>query len=305
MDRFQDSTPVADVHFNRMVIFGLGMIGGSVARSVRGRGMIGEIVAVDRCRENLDMAIKSGVIDGSEQDPVKAIEQADLVLLAAPVDAIIDLLGEIAPAVGDGLIITDVGSVKEKIVAAAGSALGRHFPYFVPGHPVAGKERSGFAAASEELFLRHKVVLTPDPHTDSGALETVSAMWQAMGAEVQYMSCRDHDRILSITSHLPHVLAYAMMNYLTSADDPDQCYEMAAGGFYDFTRIASSDPVMWRDIVIMNRDRLLSDIRQYQDALDRIADMIARDSRQDIEACFAAARAARSLVTEKRRFPAK
>lgn len=305
MDRLQGSTLAADVHFNRMVIFGLGMIGGSVARSVRSRGMVGEIVAVDRCRESLDMATEAGVIDRSEQDPVRAIEQADIVLLAAPVDAIVDLLGEIAPSAGDGLVITDVGSVKERIVAAAGSALGRHFPYFVPGHPVAGKEKPGFGASSEELFLGHKVVLTPDPCTDSGALESVSAMWRAMGAEVQYMHCRDHDRILSVTSHLPHVLAYAMMNYLASADEPDRCYEMAAGGFYDFTRIASSDPVMWRDIVFMNRDRLLSDIRQYQDALGQVADMISRGSRQDIEAYFAAARAARSRVTEKRNFPVK
>ena len=286
---------------NTLAVFGVGLIGGSLAMDLKQAGAVGRIIGVGRAMTNLETALELGAIDVIATDPVDAAKQADVIVLATPVNAVVELLETIAPAVNHEKIITDVGSVKGRIVDAAARALGDNFSRFVPGHPVAGKEKSGITAAHLDLFQNHKVILTPLPETDSDAVALITEMWELTGANLKLMDVQDHDRVLSITSHLPHILAYVMMDFLSTSSDRKNCYEMAAGGFYDFTRTASSDPEMWRDISIMNAPRLLDHIREYQSQLDDLAKKIESGDASGIEDLFASAKQARSLVTEKRK----
>ena len=289
----------SNLHIRNLVIVGVGLIGGSLALSLKKAGIVDQIIGVGRNPVNLRRALALGAIDEISDNIAQAVENADIVLLATPVNTITVLLKEIAPFLGDETIVTDVGSVKGRIVKSAKEHLGIHYPHFVAGHPVAGKEKSGIEAASADLFDNHKVVLTPDNDTDQTAQETVRKMWEAAGASVETMNMEEHDQTLSITSHLPHVLAYVMMDFLADADDPDRCYEMAAGGFYDFTRTASSDPEMWRDISIMNGERIVKDIRKFQARLEGVALMIQYLDSVGIEKLYSSARTARDMVTKK------
>ncbi len=284
-----------------LAIYGVGLIGGSLAVRLKKEGVVNKIIGVGRSRENLDTAVRLGAIDEIEPDPVTAARNADVIVLATPVTGIIGLLKIIRPAIDDTKTITDVGSVKSDIVRAAKVELGDFYPRFVAAHPIAGKEKSGITAAVDDLFENHKVILTPDESTDDQACQLVENMWRLTGASVQTMAIEDHDRVLSVTSHLPHVLAYVMMDFLASSEDREACYEMAAGGFYDFTRTASSDPEMWRDISLMNRDKLLQHIQQYQEQLSKVAKMIRSEDGESLESLFASAKKARSRVTEKRK----
>ncbi len=284
-----------------LAIIGVGLIGGSLAIALKHAGKVGRIIGVGRSRSNLETAQQLGAIDEIQVDLKQAVRESDVILLATPVNTIADLLNAVAPEISGSKIVTDVGSVKRGIVNAARDALGKQYSRFVPGHPVAGKEKSGIAAASGDLFENHKVILTPTEETDSDACQTIEKMWAVVGATVKLMNVDDHDRVLSITSHLPHVLAYVMMDFLSTSPERQSCYEMAAGGFYDFTRTASSDPEMWRDISIMNRTRLLEHIAKYQDQLKNVARMIAAGDEKAIEDLYASAKQARSLVTEKRK----
>lgn len=290
-----------DFHIPTLAIFGVGLIGGSLALSLKESGRVDHVIGVGRSRANLDKALKAGAIDEIQLDSQQAVADSNVIVLATPVNSISKFLKTLAPALTKSKIITDVGSVKNGIVEAAKEALGENFCRFVPGHPIAGKEKSGIDAAAGELFENHKVILTPVTETDSDATKSIEKMWQATGSEVRIMDVGDHDRVLSITSHLPHVLAYVMMDFLSTSADRERCYEMAAGGFYDFTRTASSDPEMWRDISMMNSRQLLEHIAKFQKQLGDVAKLIKAGDDKAIEDLYASAKQARSLVTEKRK----
>ena len=285
----------------KLVIAGVGLIGGSLALALRRTGRVGEIVGVGRSVRNLNKAREAGAIDTIACDINDAAQDADLIVLATPVNAINHYLSEISSKIAMDTVLTDVGSVKEDIMRTAQQSLAEGYANFVPGHPVAGREQSGIDAAHPELFNNHNVVLTPDRETDAKAVALVKAMWEATGATIIMMDRSEHDTVLSLTSHLPHILAYAMMNYLADGDKAERCYEMTAGGFYDFTRTASSDPEMWRSISIMNKACLLEDIRNYQARLEEIASMIRNGEESRLEKLFEDARQARSRVAERRR----
>lgn len=277
----------------RLAIIGVGLIGGSLARALRERDQVGEIVGYGRGIANLDDAIELGVIDRAATSAASAVEGADLVVIAVPVGSTPEVLATLAPALGPDAIVTDVGSVKRTVVDAARAALGPRFPFFVPGHPIAGTEQSGARAARGDLYEGRRVILTPEPETDARALERVAAVWREVGAEVVSMPAPDHDRVLAASSHLPHVLAYALVDMLVRMDDHRAIFECAGGGFRDFTRIAASDPVMWRDICLANRDALLGLLEQYQENLRLLAEALERGDAEWLRETFARAKRAR------------
>jgi prephenate dehydrogenase len=284
---------------NKLAILGVGLIGGSVARALRAGGHVREIVGYGRTLANLQLAIELDVIDRVATAPADAVHGADMVVLAVPVGGTGEILAALAPALEEGTVVTDVGSVKVGVIEAARAALGTKFPRFVPGHPIAGAEKSGAAAAQAELFRGRRVVLTPEPETQASALARVRALWTAIGAEVVIMSAADHDRILAASSHLPQVLAYALMDMLVRRDDHRAVFECAAGGFHDFTRIAASDPAMWRDICLANREALLAVLRQYRKDLGELVAAIERGDAAWLEETFGRAKRARDGLNKK------
>lgn len=288
-------------HVPTLAIIGVGMIGGSLSLGLKQRHCVDRVVGYGRNRANLDQALSLGAIDEIADSPLAAAGAADIVVLATPVGAMAGLLAEILPVIDNAKIVTDVGSVKKGVAEQAVSILGDKASRFVPGHPVAGKEHTGVAAATQDLFEDHKVAITPLDQSDPAAVQRVIAMWEAVGAETVTMGVGEHDRVLGMTSHLPHVLAYAMVLYFANTGDREKCYEMAGGGFYDFTRIASSDPVMWRDICRMNLPEVLGHIAGFQQQLDTITGLLESGDDDQIQTLFAAAREARSKVGERRK----
>ncbi|MCY4275120.1 MAG: prephenate dehydrogenase/arogenate dehydrogenase family protein [Gammaproteobacteria bacterium] len=284
----------------KLIIVGVGLIGGSLALALRRVGAVEEIVGIGRSEFNLETALKVGAIDQVASRLIDVVHDADVVVLATPVNSINQYLAELSVKLPKGIVITDVGSVKQEIMLTAKKCLKEQYRNFVPGHPIAGRESSGINAANSRLFENHNVVLTPDENTDPHAIALIKNMWLKAGASIILMDRKEHDAVLSITSHLPHILAYAMMNYLADDINAGRCYQMAAGGFYDFTRTASSDPEMWRDISFMNKDCLLEDIRRFQNRLEDIANLIQNDEDAKLRQLFQDARQARSLVTERR-----
>jgi len=241
----------------KLAIFGVGLIGGSLAMALKKSNVCEKIVGCSRKATHLERAFELGVIDEFTLDPVEAVADADMVLLAVPLGAMQPLLEKIADHLLPGAVVTDAGSSKASVVAAADKAFGSVPEYFVPGHPIAGREKSGVDAALEDLFVDHKVILTPLPNTLPSAVERVTKMWQATGAKVQILGVEQHDRVLAATSHLPHVVAYSLVETVSKTDCVDQIFEYAAGGFRDSSRVASSDPVMWRDVCLENRAAIL------------------------------------------------
>ena len=244
--------------FDSVAIVGVGMIGGSVAAALRTRNLARTIRGYDLNHEHIAEALGCGVIDTAPDGRITA----DLIVLAVPVLSVEEVLTGLDTAIADGAVVTDVLSVKQPVIAAARKALGEWPRRLVPGHPIAGSERRGPGAADPRLFEDHRVILTPDAETDESAVNTVSAMWEALGAEVVMMDASRHDRVLACTSHLPHLLAYALVDSLSRLDDSEEIFRFAAGGLRDFTRIAGSDPVMWRDIFASNRAALLAVLEQ-------------------------------------------
>lgn len=282
----------------RLTVIGVGLIGGSAALALRAAGAVGEVVAAGRGRANLERARELGIVDAIADDLAAAVAGADLVLVAVPVGATAGVLTAIAPHLEPETVVTDAGSTKASVVAAAREALGEAFPRFVPGHPVAGTEHSGADAAFETLFHDRRVILTPQAETDTAALERVRALWQACGARVSIMDAAHHDEVLAATSHLPHVLAYALVDSLARMAERTEIFEYAAGGFADFTRIASSSPAMWTDIVTANEAALLPVLDSYIADLQSLRAAIAADDREAIADCFQRAKAARDRFTE-------
>ncbi len=278
---------------SKLVVIGVGLIGGSLACALRKAGKVERVVGVGRGIANLEQAVALGVIDSYSQDAAQAVADADMVVIGATLGSTADILARIAPALGPHAIVTDVGSTKASVVAAARAALGAQFSRFVPGHPIAGTEHSGAQAAFAELYVGHRVILTPEADTDAQALATVQSMWQATGARVTQMSVTDHDRVLAATSHLPHMLAFTLVDLLAEASDADDIFAFAAGGFRDFTRIASSNPEMWRDIALANRDALLTICGAYAARLERLMQALRDGDGATLELSFKRAKQAR------------
>lgn len=260
---------------NKLTIFGVGLIGGSLALALRKAGFCREVIGCSRSAEHLQRAVDLGVIDSFTLDPKEAVKGADMILLAVPLRAIQPVLESIVGHVDVDAVITDAGSAKGSVIAAAKAAFGGSIPAnFVAGHPIAGREKSSVEAAIVDLFIDHKVVLTPTQETDPQAVIRVKEMWTTAGASVEILDVKQHDDVLAATSHLPHVLAFSLVNTLSKSQYGDAVFDYAAGGFKSFTRIASSDPVMWRDICLENKDAILSALNDFQQDLSDLSSLI-------------------------------
>jgi prephenate dehydrogenase len=304
-------TDVAAFSFDKLVIFGVGLIGGSLSRALRERGEQGEatgartVIGVGRSSASTARALELGLIDQSAaltDDAAlrAALSGADIVLLAAPVAQTQTLLERIAPFVDAGTIVTDAGSTKSDVVASARAALGARIGQFVPGHPIAGREASGPDAALPDLYMDRNVVLCPLPENPPEAVERVAAMWRATGACVRDMTPEQHDRVLASVSHLPHVLSFALVEQILNSPDAALKFSFAAGGFRDFTRIAASSPEMWRDVCVANRAALLDELDAYTAVLARLRAAIEAGDGAALEAVFTRSRVARSEWQEQR-----
>ncbi len=248
----------------RLAIIGVGLIGGSLALALRDAGAVGEVVGVGRGLANLEEALELGIVDRITQDARAGVEGADVVFLATPVSTLGAMAAKIMPALKPGAVITDGGSVKESVITEIEPLL-RADVHFVPGHPIAGTEKSGASAAFPTLYRKRRCILTPTARTADAALALVRRMWQTAGSEVVVMNVDKHDRILGAISHLPHMVAYSLVNAVGSYDRYEEnILEYSAGGFRDFTRIASSDPTMWRDIALTNRTALIEMMERFE-----------------------------------------
>jgi len=259
------------LHIKRLCLIGVGLIGGSLVRALRRADAVDEIVGCGRSRASLETARELGVIDHIEPDPAKAVAGADVVVIAVPLGAMQNIFTAIAPALAADTLLTDVGSAKASVVAAAKKAFGELPAGFVPGHPIAGTEKSGVQASFAELFEGRRVILTPTAQSSASAIAHTRALWQACGAEVVEMDISHHDEVLAATSHLPHMLAYSLVDMLARREDSQEIFDYAAGGFRDFSRIASSDPTMWHDITLANREALASLLEQFSMDLQKLA----------------------------------
>jgi prephenate dehydrogenase len=283
----------------RLAIVGVGLIGGSFALALRRAGVVETVVGYGRSAANLETAQRMGILDAVTTTVAEAVQDADLVCIAAPVGAVPGLLAEIAPALHDDAIIIDVGSTKQGVIAAARAALETHtrIGQFVPCHPIAGAEDSGAAAARTELFQGRAVIVTPLPENTAATLARVTALWQACGARVTLMEAAHHDRIFAAVSHLPHLAAFALVAELASRPEAETFFLHAGSGFRDFTRIAASHPEMWRDIALANRDALLTELDAYQAQLATLRTLLATNDRERLSELFARASHARRSLT--------
>ncbi len=277
----------------RLCIIGVGLIGGSLARALREAGEVGEVIGCGRGEANLQAAVRLGVVDRYDTDPAHAVAGADVVVVAVPLGAMEAVLRSIVPHLAPEAIVTDVGSAKGSVVADVARVYGGIPPRFVPGHPIAGTENSGVEASFATLFKRRRVILTPLAETAATAHRLIQQMWELTGAEVVDMGVRHHDAVLAATSHLPHLLAYTLVDTLARLDDRAEIFRYAAGGFRDFTRIASSDPTMWRDICVANREQLLEMIALFNADLAQLAEAIRSDDPAALLATFQRAKRAR------------
>ena len=277
------------IRFERVAVIGVGLIGGSFALALKAAKLCGHVAGIGRGAANLQLAKERGIIDSIAAEA----SDADLVLVATPVAQFPQVLASIAPRLKPSAIVTDAGSTKRDVVAAARAALGAKISQFVPAHPIAGAEKSGAGAAQAELFRGKRVVLTPLPENSAASLAAVEAAWTACGARVSRMSPEEHDAVFAAVSHLPHLLAYALVHEFAGRGNSAQLFGYAAGGFRDFTRIASSHPEMWRDICVANREPLLAELERYAAKLRALRPLLERGDGAALEKLFAEARAAR------------
>ena len=272
----------------RLAVIGVGLIGGSFALGLKKAKAVSHVVGVGRNAANLKVAMERGILDSIAPDAATAARDADLVLVAAPVGQYERIFADLA---NSKALITDAGSTKRDVIAAARKALGKRIARFVPGHPIAGAEKSGAAAASAELFRSRRVVLTPLKENANADVSLVETAWSTCGAKVSRMDAEEHDAVLAAVSHLPHLLAFALVHEVAGRKNSAELFSFAAGGFRDFTRIASSHPEMWRDICVANRDRLLDEVKRFSSKLDQVRNLL--DNPEKLEKLFAEARAAR------------
>ncbi|MGR8941320.1 MAG: prephenate dehydrogenase [Gammaproteobacteria bacterium] len=287
--------------FNRLCIIGVGLIGGSVARAARSRGLAQTIIGYGREqeRQNLETAKRLGVIDDYCLDIEPALHEADLVVIAVPVGAMESVFTLLKPYWSSDCVYSDVGSTKSDVIAAAERVFGVVPENLVPAHPIAGAENSGVEAALIDLFLRRRLIITPLRQTQQDALNKIQTFWERMGAYVSLMSAEHHDAILAATSHLPHLLAFALVDMLGPKDEQMEIFKYAAGGFRDFTRIASSDPTMWRDICMANKDQLIPLLHQLKSELDKIEQLLAENDGRRLFETFSYARNARQRFLDQ------
>lgn len=278
----------------KLVVIGVGLIGGSFALALKRARAVRRVVGVGRTRSNLDDALRLKVIDEASRDPAQAVRDADLVLLATPVGQMPAVMSAIAPNLPAHAVITDAGSTKRDVIACAQRFLGARLFHFVPAHPVAGTELSGAAAAFAGLFRGRNVILTPQTGTAAGAVTLVRRAWEACGARVVRLDAGAHDEILAAVSHLPHVIAFALVNLLAGRRNPAQLFGLSAGGLRDTVRIAGSSPEMWADICVANRAALLAALEDYENELEQTRAAIERADAKELRQLFARARAARA-----------
>ena len=277
----------------RLCVIGVGLIGGSLARALRDAGHVREIVGASRNPVHLQRAVDLGVIDRFDTDLASAVQGADMIFVSVPLGAMGAVFQSIRNSLADGAVVTDGGSVKASVVADINEAIGEIPSWFVPGHPIAGTEQSGVDASFSELYKDRRVILTPLAETDATAVSRVRAMWEAAGATVSEMDVTHHDEVLAATSHLPHVLAYTLVESLARMSEQREIFEYAAGGFRDFTRIASSDPVMWRDICLANGEAVLNMLERFNRDLASLSEAIRTSDGDRILQVFSEAKSAR------------
>jgi prephenate dehydrogenase len=280
-------------------IVGTGLIGGSLALALREAKFCEEIKGSGRSESTLKKAVELGVIDNYEMNMSSAVAHADIVVLSVPLGAMKSVFEQISSGLSETVAITDVGSAKQCVIRDSEATLGGRATRFVAGHPIAGTEKNGVTAAFPDLFKNRRVILTPTDSTNVDAVDLVRDMWEAVGAEVETMSAKHHDLVLAGTSHLPHLLAFGLVDCLNNLEDVDEIFRFAAGGFRDFTRIASSDPVMWRDICLNNRDDVMNMMKRYRDEMEEIYRALENSDGEKLKEIFERAKKARDQFCEK------
>lgn len=287
---------MSDFFVPKLAVVGVGLIGGSFALALKQAGLVGEVVGIGRGRANLETACERGIIDTFTHSLAEGVAGADVVFLATPVQTLAQVTAELVPYMKPGAVLTDGGSVKGSVIAAIEPLLPENI-HFVPGHPVAGTEKSGSAAAFATLYRGRRCILTPTPRTDTRALALVKQLWQAAGSEVVVMTPEKHDHVLAGISHLPHMVAYALVDAVANCGDEDEnILNYSAGGFRDFTRIASSDPTMWRDIALTNRSALLEVIEIFEKSLSQVKRDIADGNGEALFGFFLKAKQRRDAI---------
>jgi prephenate dehydrogenase len=277
----------------RVCVIGSGLIGGSLALALKKAGAVGEVVGCGRNTATLQRALELGIVDHYSTDIAQAVQGADMVVLSVPMLAMREVLAQLEPVLQPGMIVTDVGSAKQSVIADAQAVLGDKLGQFVPAHPIAGTEKSGPDAAFAELFAQRRVIVTPLAENSEADVARVVAMWQCVGAVVECMSAAHHDHVLAATSHLPHLLAFTLVDSLARMDESREVFRYAAGGFRDFTRIAASDPTMWRDIALANAFEIKQVLKRYQVELEALQRDLESKDAQALFDRFSRAQAAR------------
>ena len=281
------------VLFNKVVVIGVGLIGGSFALALKQAGAVAQVVGLGRSATVVARALELGIIDQIPGSLAEAVDGADLILIATPVAQTSSILASLSPVLAPHTIVTDAGSTKSDVVAAARTALGARITQFVPGHPIAGREANGPDAALADLYVGKKAILTPLPENTTAMVEQVAAAWQACGAVVHRLAPEQHDRVFAAVSHLPHLLAYALVDQIAQASESDQLFHYAASGFRDFTRIAGSSPEMWRDIALANRQALSAELAIYGTQIAKLQSMLTDSDGAGLAAMFGNAQRAR------------
>ena len=276
---------------NKITIIGVGLIGGSLARALKERNLAKVVFGYGRDQSRLEEAQKSNIIDASSTNIKEAIDEANIIVIATPVGTFKDILHQIEPLISSNVIITDVGSTKSDIVNIVNDVLRDKSSYFIPAHPIAGKERSGFEVSDSKLYDGKKVIITPQETNSPESIDVIDQMWKNVGADVDFMSAESHDNLLGMTSHLPHMLAFSLVNYLVDQNPNASIY--AGGGFKDFSRIASGDAIMWRDICLQNKNQIMNHLKGYQSTLDDLLEAINDEDSEKLGQLFTTAKKTR------------
>ena len=276
---------------NKITIIGVGLIGGSLALALKERNLAKAVFGYGRDQTRLEEAQKSNVIDAFSTNIKEAIDEANIVVISTPVGTFKDILDQIEPLISSNVIITDVGSTKSDIVNIVNDVLKDNSSCFIPAHPIAGKERSGFEVSDSKLYDGKKVIITPQETNSPESIDVIDQMWKNVGADVDFMSAESHDNLLGMTSHLPHMLAFSLVNYLVDQNPNASIY--AGGGFKDFSRIASGDAIMWRDICLQNKNQIMNHLKGYQSTLDDLLEAINDEDSEKLGQLFTTAKKTR------------